>query len=427
MAVLIAKECFVGMFQRFVDQLTMNFPNQTKHCQKYIKEPVDKLFKWAPRLTLDAKDWVKNDKGQILEFRTIQGTDDQLLYFMKYLCNQFYPYEDDLLVSEINEKFFQHPQNELLKHLNLHSVWKVARLDQKQWIWEQMNILYLVAVSLKQLPQEVFVHFHKLLESTTQGLLSGQESRFNIKNLRDQALQILKEVGEDKFRVLMRYFFMLLQCPYSPIPELVPVKGRKYAKNFLCLLRSKKGVRIIQKGMTPFLRLAKDEFSIPIEIPNEKDLVGTDGKMDEKKVGSAFKTFVEKILDQPEEVWQKILDDKETVIEKVKGTWNSLLVPKTKEKKISLDIDSDEEEENGEGATEGWVGVKSSEEEGQEKKNENQAPKKEGEDEEEEEEEGDITDDLLEIMTSLESDKSCDSYEMPKSSFLVVPSEQKVR
>ena len=95
-------------------------------------------------------------------------------------------------------------------------------------------MLYLVAVVLKKLPEEVFVHFHKLLDNTTQESLAGGggDSRIHIKALRDQAMEILKDVGEEKFTALMRYFFMLLQNTYSPIPYLAPAQYRSDARKF---------------------------------------------------------------------------------------------------------------------------------------------------------------------------------------------------
>jgi hypothetical protein len=396
MAVLIAKECFLPQFRRFLVQLTDGFPEQTKHCKTFLRDQVDQLIRWEPRLTPDKKSWVCNEKGEVLEFRVVTATDDQLLYFMKYLCEQFSPYEEELLQLEINLDFFKHKENLLVKHMCLHSVWKVATSDQRKWIWEQLNILYLIAAVLNKLPKEVFGHFHKLLDRTTQGLLAGQETKVNIKALRDQAMDILKEVGEEKFTALMRYFFMLLQSPYSPIPELVPQNFRGYAKKFLTLLRSPKGIKLIRKGMNPFLKLAKNEFDIPLELPKEKELLGEDGKMDETKMTSAFKNIVERVLNADEKVWQNVLNNKDIVVEKVKGTWNSLRLPRERKE---LELDDDDSDDEGEE----WVGIKKA--------------KKEKKEEEEQDEDDDDDEDtpsiILDILSAMEEPTS--SSDLPPS------------
>ena len=97
--------------------------------------------------------------------------------------------------------------------------------------------------------------------------------------------------------------------------------------------------------MNPFLKLAKNEFDIPLELPKEEELLGEDGKMDEKKMTSAFKNIVEGVLNADEKVWQNVLDNRDMVVEKSKGrgilfvflvkekNWNwTMMTPMMKEK-----------------------------------------------------------------------------------------------
>jgi hypothetical protein len=230
----------------------------------------------------------------------------------------------------------------------------------------------------------VFTHFHKLLNTTTQQLLAGKNHGAAFKAVRDQAVEILKDVGKDKFTSLIRYFFLMLQSPYSPFPELVPPKYRNYARGFLGLLRSPKGLRLVRRATTPFVKLAEDELEVKIKLPKDKDLVTEDGKPDDHKMADAFQNVVENFLQTPETSVQKLVENKEKVIEKVKGTWQSMLEGK-KSKTFDAE-DSDDED---------WVGLEK---------------KVEKEEEEEEEEETDLSDDLLDLLKNIQQDKSCGEF-----------------
>lgn len=171
MAQFFAKEFFIPLFHRFLNQLCAKFPDETKHCQKYWRDPVNKLISWETRLSNDGKTYICNDKGEKLEFlKFAENSDDEILKFMTYFADQFYPFEKELLQVNINMSFFKHKENVLVQHCCLCPVWKVATAKQKQWIWEQLNIMYLIASSLKKVPKQLFVHLRKLLDRVTQTL-----------------------------------------------------------------------------------------------------------------------------------------------------------------------------------------------------------------------------------------------------------------
>jgi len=247
----------------------------------------------------------------------------------------------------INMSFFKHKENVLVDHCCLCPVWKVATAKQKQWIWEQLNIMYLIASSLKKVPKELFVHLRKLLDRVTQTLFKKDFAKTHIKEVREQAIQIMKDLGEEQFTSLVRYMFLLLNCPYSPIPEMVPFRYRSHSKKGLVLIRSPQGMKLMGQVVTPFLKLAKDDFQIPLEVPEEKEFVGSDGKMDELKMSGAFRKMIESFLQSPENVLQNLVDNKETAINKVKGTWARMttlsILPKTTRFTMKNLDDSDDE------------------------------------------------------------------------------------
>jgi hypothetical protein len=393
MAALIAKECFIPLLQKFLNQICAGFPNETKHCQTTLRDQANQLIRWERRLTEDGK-WRTTEDGDDIWYKTF-ASDDDFVHFMKYMCEQFFPFEEELLDAKINLKFFRHPENKLIQHMDMSKIWKMATPEQRNWIWSQLNMLYLVAVSLRKLPQEVFTHFHRLLDSTTQNLLTGRDHGANIRALREQAMQILKEVGKDKFTALITYFFVLLQSPYSPIPELVSPDYRTYALKFLSLLRSPEGIKLVRRGMNPFLKLAKTEWNVELALPQEKDLQGEDGKTDETKMGTAFQDIVEKVLNTDEKILQNMIENKDAVVDKVKGTWNSM----TTRKKPSgggvqtIDPDSDDEEED-------WVVAGTKDE-----KKHSKPPAVE------EEDDGDLADDIL-VFLSIATEETT-SGEMP--------------
>jgi hypothetical protein len=343
MAALIAKECWIEIVKRFFGDLCAQFPAETKFCQDHLKVKIDKLLEWKPQMGPDGK-WLCNAQGTMLEFRHT-ASDEELVKCMRYFCDQFYPFESELLSKDYNVSFFMHPEQEIIKHMCIKSVWRVASEEQRYWIWEQFNIIYQIASSLKRLPEEVFVHLHRLIENTKQSIVEAKQPFSTLHTVRLQALQITKEVGEDKFRILLRYFYSLLQSPYSPFPEFVPPQYKFYAKKFLALLQTEHGIKFLQRHAQPFIAVAK-EHNLP--VPSEKELQGEDGKLDDGKVVSVFKTVMEQVTE--EKALTTLYEKKDTIIQQMKDAastkWNELVRDHDRGSAPSDSDDSDEEKED---------------------------------------------------------------------------------
>lgn len=405
-AKLIANRFFLPRLEAFGSGL---IKRGDETVMKYVKEKTYAciLVMMKNRFKKDSEGrWIAKESILKMPFTQQQESeqkeegDEEPLTWMKLICTSYSPHEK-LLTEQVNPEFLKKQPNPFNARFRIGAVWNRASPDDKQWIWCNLHQLYVVSMCLTRLPSALFIHFHnlvlgkpivplkkaldksdsKMVGSTmldptmvdptmvdpststelvpvekkgTTGTMGtvAEKSLFSIKTLLFQAKVILSDVGSDNFGVMLSYLLYFIQHPFSPLPKLVPHDYEDYCERGLKLFQKGSGQKTVGNFIRPLLKLARDKYKLPVDIPKKKLLKNEDGKMDEGKMNDYVQKMIQSLVQVDEKVLEKIWTDKDAVQADFTSAGKQMLNDMMKGKRVTYDDSEDDSESSDDDAEE---------------------------------------------------------------------------
>ena len=272
MAEFIAEFIFNPFLEGFLTQYCTMFPQLT-HCKKIMHEQL---------ASLDA---------------------EHSTFFLELFLKSTTPYEKELLAKDC--KFFSHPENEFVQHLQINSIWTAALAkEDKENLWGFLVGCYLISQAKVQISPGFIVVMTELLEKQQE-----QDGELDIPFIQKTTEDLISKIDNKDIQSVVDYTTMFFTHDDTPLFELVPEKYHSMLEILLQLMENKEQQEALTSIATPLLENFTQSLSSDLKL---SDLSDADLK-DTKKMNSMislvatslgkYKPNIEEMMKDPQKAF----------------------------------------------------------------------------------------------------------------------------